>query len=111
MVVRVQKLYWAPFRIGTVGVSNQLLIVPVPAVLLKLAPMYEFGAPLCDGNTVGLPWKWFVTPKGSLLFCLNQPGRFVMSSKPWKTWPHVGGVAEAVVAAVAEVAEAHRAGR
>jgi hypothetical protein len=32
--VRVQKLSCEPFCIGTVGVSNQLLIVPVPAVLL-----------------------------------------------------------------------------
>ena len=37
--VRVQKLNVAPFTNVTGGVSNQLLIVLVPVVLLKLAPM------------------------------------------------------------------------
>ena len=37
--VRVQKRMIWPLNIGTTGVSNQLLIVPVPEVLLKLAPM------------------------------------------------------------------------
>ena len=34
LTVRVQKLNCEPFCIGTGGVSNQLLIVPVPEVLL-----------------------------------------------------------------------------
>ena len=34
LTVRVQKLNCAPFWIGTCGVNSQLLIVPVPAVLL-----------------------------------------------------------------------------
>ena len=37
--VRVQKVISWPLNMGTTGVSSQLLIVPVPAVLLKLAPM------------------------------------------------------------------------
>jgi hypothetical protein len=39
VVVRVQKVIVCPLVRVTTGVSNQLLMVPVPAALLKLAPM------------------------------------------------------------------------
>ena len=39
VVVRVQKVICTPFCNVTGGVSNQLLIVLVPVVLLKFAPI------------------------------------------------------------------------
>ena len=62
-----------------------MLIVPVPAVELKLPPIYDVGAPVCDGNTALLPWNHVVEPTGALLFCANQPapGTFAVTvSKP-----------------------------
>ena len=64
VIDRVQNVIETPFSIGTTGVSNQLLMVFAPVVLLKLAPIYEFGAPVCDGNTVALPWNHPVVPTG-----------------------------------------------
>jgi len=80
--VRVQNVIALPFVIVTTGVSSQLLIVPVPDVLLKFAPMYDVEAPECDGNTVSLPWNQSVKPSGSLWLIIAQSGRFVMSSNP-----------------------------
>ncbi len=57
---------------------------------------------------MSFPWNHPVSPSGSLLFCMNQFGRFVMSLKPSVTMQAGGGGGGGggVVAEVAEVAEA-----
>jgi hypothetical protein len=44
VVVRVQKVIVAPFTKVIGGVRSQLLMVLVPVVLLKFAPIYELGS-------------------------------------------------------------------
>jgi hypothetical protein len=69
-----------------------LLRVDTPVPLLKLAPMYESGAPDCAGNTAVLPWNQPVKPgPGWLLFCVNQPLRVVIELKPSVRVHTVGG--------------------
>src|SRR6267143_7149112 len=86
VVVLVQKVMVTPFCSVTAGVSSQLLMVLVPVVLLKLAPIYEVGsAPMCAGKTASLPWNHPVVPIVVLWLVCTQPaaGSVVMSSKPW----------------------------
>src|SRR5919197_307719 len=45
--------------------------------------MEALGAPAWDVNSPGLPWNHPVVPSGELLFCMDQPGRLLMLSKPW----------------------------
>jgi hypothetical protein len=104
VTVRVQNdIVWPLVRVTT-GVNSQLLMVPVPAVLLKLAAMYELGAPVCDGNTALLPWNQVAcVPIGDDRFCRFHPppGSVVTSSKPCASGVHDGdgdgvGLAEGV---------------
>lgn len=67
-------MIWSPFEKVRFGVSSQLLMVFVPVVLLKFAPMYELVAPECDVKTVVFPWNQVVVPTGTLLFCAHQFG-------------------------------------
>src|SRR6267143_6462732 len=106
VVVLVQKVMVTPFCSVTAGVSSQLLMVLVPVVLLKLAPIYEVGsAPMCAGKTASLPWNHPVVPIVVLWLVCTQPaaGNVVMSSKPCTNGAQLGvavgvGVAGVTVA-------------
>jgi hypothetical protein len=58
----------------TVGVINQLLIVPaLPKVLLKFAAIYDVSGLLRAGKTPAFPTNQEVVPKGDELLSLTQP--------------------------------------
>ena len=79
--IRVQKETVEPFWIFTTGVIYQLLISPTPAVLLKLAPAYADGAPVCALKTAGFPWNQVAVPIGSeWLIIVQSSGKAVKPS-------------------------------
>lgn len=74
--VRVKNEMVSPLLNVLTGPKSQLLIVPVPVVLLKLTRMYDVCAPWCApvGNAVfSVPWFQLEAPKGSLAFWRAQP--------------------------------------
>ena len=78
-------------------------MVPAPVVLLKLAPIYEVGAPDWAGKTVLFPWNHPVVPIVVLWLVCTQPapGNVVMSSNPCPSGvPHGDGVGVPPIVAV-----------
>ncbi len=70
----LQNLKVSPFLRACWGRINQLLIVPAPVVLLKLAPTNELLAPACAGNTVPEGKNHVVVPTGALRLLMIQVG-------------------------------------